>query len=145
MNYNVLGLSHVAPNWFRSGTTAPQAKFDRFLEEVNRLESQGMLEKSDLAKAEYSVSLDTDKPVVMTNHRRNVQWCRVLEYKPHTRITRSSELRPYSLDVEKILDHKDYFRVCLERQARFYRWKPHQLIANLATSPLVALRTLLRR
>jgi len=145
VNYNVLGLSHVAPNWFQSGTTAPQAKFDRFLEEVERLESQGLLERSDLGRADYSASLDTDRPVVMTNHRRNVQWCRVLEYKPRTRMTRSSDLRPYSLDVDKILEHKDYFRVCLERQARFYRWKPHQLIANLVTSPLVVLRTLLRR
>ena len=54
-------------------------------------------------------------------------------------------VQPYSLDVDKILEHKDYFRVCLERQARFYRWKPHQLIANLVTAPLVVLRTLLRR
>jgi Putative rhamnosyl transferase len=143
MNYSVLGLEHSNPHWYGTGSKTPIKKFQAFSKEVDRLEHLGLLRKDELWRPDYLATLITSDPVLTTNHRRNVQWTRLLEYKPGMRLAMHSDLERYGLDLQQIQDHRDCLRLCLERQIRFFLWKPYQLGARLITYPLVLLRTLL--
>lgn len=144
MNYNVLGLTHSDPLWLGTNEPKPLYKFRPYWEEIERLDQLGLVSKDDLRRGDrYFEPIYTERPVIMTNHTRNVQWCRVLEYKPGKWLAGSSDLEPYGLNLKLLQEHAEYFKLPLERVSRFYRWKPYQLIANIFTFPLVLLRTLL--
>lgn len=145
MNYSAMGLNHSDPHWFGTGCKSPLKKFQAFSKEVERLEGLGLLNRDELWRPDYLVALTPSDPVVMTNHRRNVQWTRLLEYKPGMRLAKPSDLERYGIDLQQLRQHRDCFRLCLERQLRFFLWKPYQLAARLLTYPLVLLRTLLAK